>query len=133
MEKKPKKPRSKPRFCYDVNTEFTYLNRECNKFGIFISSIQLLKNNTATDQEIIEYCIKYDYHIITHNKHNFKDYKQDTRIGIIYIGNQHRKFWLNKFKRMMKSYPKHEDLYHKTISIISNKIEIVDRSESLLK
>jgi len=127
MEKKPQNKRRKPHFCYDVNLQFKYLNKECNKLATFTSSVTLLKNEEASDRDILDYCCKHDYHIITHNKHNFKDYQNDSKVGIVYIGNQDPKYWLNKFKSLMRKYSDHQDLHYKTINIVGNVIEEIDR------
>ena len=88
MEKKPQKDRDKPAFCCDNNFQFPTLQRYCNKYARFYHVNRLIKKPNPKDPEIIEFCVKNDYHIITHNKVNFKDYVQNTRVGIFYIGSQ---------------------------------------------
>lgn len=126
MEKEQKKQGDKPRICYDVNMQFGILNRECNKFALFYSSVQLLHNQEAKDSEIISFCEKNNYHIITHNKNNFKNLK-GKKLGIIYTGNQNPKFWINKLKSFMKKHISHRSYFYLTISIVGNNIEIQDR------
>ena len=127
MERKPQRNKVKPHFCCDHNLQFSTLNKECNRFGIYKTSKSLLHKENATDPEIIEYCIKNDYHIITHNKDNFKNYSRKTKVGIIYIGSQDPKYWLNKFIGFMKTHPDHEDIYYLIVSILGGELSVLDR------
>ena len=82
MRKERRKLRNKPYFCYDVNQEFHTLLKECNKYALFISSVQVTKNPEALDQRILRMCNKLDYHVVTHNKGDFVPTKI-TKIGLI--------------------------------------------------
>lgn len=117
MKKKPQKPRSKPFFCFDVNLEFQRLKKECNDVALFVCSVTLLKSQEAKDLEIISYCNKHDYHIITHNTVDFIHPPENIRIGILCINIKDPTHWLPKFRKVLKAYPKHEDLYYKSVAI----------------
>lgn len=126
MKNEHQQNRSKSCFCYDINVQFHQLRKECNRFGIFYSSASLLKNRRASDYEIIKYCEKNNFHVITHNKVNFKNYRGNMKLGIVYIGIMDPKFWISRFNAFLKTHPHHENLNFLTISI-GNKCEILDR------
>jgi len=130
MRRKPQKKRDKPYFCVDNNLSLKFLNRYCNKFGIFHQVHQLLKKPNPKDPEIIKFCINQDYHVITNNKDNFKNFDRNSKIGIFYISSQNPDYWLDLFKSYMKTHPKHEDSYYKTISIEAKKINVISRKNA---
>lgn len=126
MKRKKQKPRSKPHFCHDINIEFRKLKKECNRLAHFDSVVTLLKDSTVKDSEIISYCNKFDYHIITHNTPDFLKVPASVRIGIFCVGLADPKKWIPKFIRLMKIHPKHSDLYGKTF-VIGESVVSVDR------
>lgn len=130
MKEKPQKDRDKPRFCVDNNLSLRFLNKNCNRYGTYHSTNTLIKKPNPTDPEIIKFCIKNDYHVITHNKRNFKDYSENTKVGIFYIGSQDPKYWLSSFIRFMKQHPRHEDSYNFNINIEANEINAELRNKS---
>lgn len=132
MRKKPQKEINKPRFCCDNNLSFRLLNKHCNRFGTYHSTNTLIKKPNPTDPEVIKFCDKNNYHIITHDKRNFKDYEENTRVGIFYIGSVDPQYWLDDFIRYMKYNPKHKDSCNKTINIEGGKTKVITRNKSKL-
>lgn len=126
MEKKLNKPRNKPFFCYDECLEFHVLKRECNKFAQFQSFIQLTGKQGTKDQDAISDCNKNDKHIITRNTKHFRNPHEKIKIGVLCIDLKSEQSWNSKFMKLLRKYPKHKDLYYKTI-LIGNNLQIKDR------
>lgn len=126
MRKKPQKPRDKPFFCHDENLEFYSLRKQCSREGRFKSIVKIVKRQGATDSEVIALCDKKDLHIITHNTKHFQRPKTGIKIGIICIGLKAEYYWIPKFIKLLKNFPKHKDYYHKIV-LISDTITIKNR------
>lgn len=126
MKRKPQRERNKPFFCHDQNLEFVRLKKECNRYARFISLAKAMGRTDAKDHEIITYCNNQNYHIITHNTEDFIKVGEKLHIGIICIGLKDDKVFTSKFTKMLRSFPRHQNYYNRTI-LIENNIVIVNR------
>ena len=124
--KEKKRTRNKPYFAHDENLEFISLKKECSRIALFISFVKLMKKAGVKDPIAIAMCDKNDYHIITHNNRDFMYPKTNVKVGIICVGLRNEDEWIPRFKKLLKTFKKHEDFYYKSI-LIDNGITIIDR------
>lgn len=125
MDKKPLKPRNKPFFSYDENTEFLEMVKNCNKLARFISVKTVMGFSGAKDNEIIKKCNKKDYHVITHNTKHYKYPYPYINIGIICV-NMTDLHWIDKINLLFKKYDNHRDYFNKSI-LIGNEVRCLKR------
>lgn len=126
MKKLPQKPRNKPYFCHDENLEFLQLRKKCSTTARFISIPKAFGKSGLIDSKVINNCNKVDFHIMTHNTPDYRNAAKSIKIGIICIGLKDEEVWIQKIKKLIKLYPKHEDYYFKTF-FITSKITVKNR------